>query len=286
MRAFSKFEKSIIKRMIELDEKSRSLNVLGNIYNSFSKELSLPDFFYISVISEINVTIQVKKDMINKGKIDLGSFDNEVSKMLLTTVKLFEYLEAHGLAYYIGDLDNKSLGQVWTDEEYETCNFLEAESKALIYKFTRKKIYLTETLRDLVENEFKSEEEIRHEQNQASTTKQLKHTQIALALTFIGLLASILLPMISTIDINIKNSSVKTSLDVKTLESFRHNFEFISEKVKALEKEISHINTSIKDKNYKELGDINNQLKAINLQAQKINNNLKLNTNIHNKVVK
>lgn len=286
MRAFSEFEKSIIKRMIELDENSGSLNVLGNVYDSFSKELSLPDYCYIRVVSEIDVTLQVKKKLIDKSSIDLKSFDDEVSKMLLTTVKLFEYLEEHGLAYYLGDLDFKSLGQVWSDVEYETCNFLEAESKALIYKFTRKKIYLTETLRDLVENNFKSEEEIRHEKNQESIKKQLKRTQIALILTFVGLLASIFLPMLSTTDINIKNSSIVTSLDVETLKSFRHNSELISEKIKSLEKEISHINVSIKNKKYKKLDNINQQLIKINSQIEIISNNFKLNTKTSNKGVK
>ncbi len=47
MRTFSEFEKKIIEHMIVLDEKSGSLNVIGNIFDSFSKELGLPDYCYI-----------------------------------------------------------------------------------------------------------------------------------------------------------------------------------------------------------------------------------------------
>jgi len=42
-------------------KKSGSLNVIGNIFDSFSKELGLPDYCYIKVKSETDVSIQIKK---------------------------------------------------------------------------------------------------------------------------------------------------------------------------------------------------------------------------------
>jgi len=93
MRTFSEFEKKIIERMIVLDEKSGSLNVLGNIFDSFSKELSLPEYCYIKVKSQTDVSIQIKKDVIeNIDPNTLRVLDDELSKFLLTTVKLFDYL--------------------------------------------------------------------------------------------------------------------------------------------------------------------------------------------------
>ena len=103
--------------MIELDEKSGSLNVLGNIFDSFSEELSLPDYCYIKVESKSDVSIQIKKGVIDN--IDLRVLDDKLSKFLLTTVKLLEYLENNGLAYFLGDLNCESLGQVWSDTEYK-----------------------------------------------------------------------------------------------------------------------------------------------------------------------
>jgi len=199
MRTFSKIEQTIIARMIELDEKSGSLNVLGNVFDSFSNELRLPDYCYIKVASETDVSIQIKKEVIEK--IDpstLRVIDDELSKFLITTVKLFEYLENNGLAYFLGDLNVESLGQVWADTEYVTCEFLEEESKSLIYKYIRKKIYVTEELKELAHNDFKSKEDIKW-------NRELFYTRAALAVTFLGLMASILVPVFSTSKIEIKN---------------------------------------------------------------------------------
>lgn len=214
MRSFSKFEKKIIERMIELDDKSGSLNVMSNIYDSFSKELSLPDYCYVKIMSETDISIQIKNNVIEK--IDSSSLlvlDDSLSKVLLTTVKLFEYLEKNGLAYFIGDLELNSLGMVWANTEYVKCEFLEAESKKLIYKYVRKKIYVTEELKELFNNHFKSKEQIWHEEVLASTEKELLYTRVALSLTFLGLLASIIIPLLSTTKIEIKKE-----IKVKNLE--------------------------------------------------------------------
>ena len=232
MRDFSEFEKKIILRMIDLDEKSGALNVLGNIYDLFSKELSLPDYCYVDVKSESCVKIQVKDSVLNSGSLDLNSFDDTVSKMMLTTVMLFEYLEDESLAYFIGDLSFSSVGTICSDEKYTPCDFLENESKALIYKYTRKKIFISESLKVLARNEFKSEEVIRHESSQAAIKKQLAYTQVALVLTFAGLLISVFLPMFLVSDINIKNTKLNTAIDNSTLDAIRHDSNVILTQVK------------------------------------------------------
>jgi len=209
MRIFSEFEKKIIERMIELDEKSGSLNVLGNIFDSFSEELSLPDYCYIKVKSETDASIQIKKDIIDQ--IDpntLRVLDDELSKFLLTTVKLFEYLENNGLAYFLGNLELESLGQVWANTEYVSCEFLEEESKTLLNKYTKKKIYVTEELRELVRNKFKPQERIRWE-------RELFHTRVAVLITFLGLLASILVPLLSTSIVEIKNQTKTGIIEIE-----------------------------------------------------------------------
>jgi len=232
MRNFSDFEKKIILRMIDLDEKSGSLNVLGNIYDLFSKELSLPDYCYVDVKSETDVKIQVKDSVLNSESLDLNSIDDTVSKMMLTVVMLFEHLEDESLAYFIGDLNFSRVGTIYSGENYTPCDFLENESKALIYKYTRKKIFISESLKVLAINGFKSEEVIRHELSQSAIKKQLTYTQIALALTFVGLLVSVFLPMFSVSDINIKNTTLNTTLDKSTLDAISRDSNVILTQVK------------------------------------------------------
>lgn len=276
MRAFSEFERKIIRRMIELDEKPRSLNVLGNILDSFYDNSHLPDFCYISVESETDVSIQVKTEELNRHGVDwIQEVDGNISKILLVTVTLFEYLHESKLAYFVGELDFKSLGQVWADENYTPCDFLEAESKALIYKYTRKKVYLTETLKVLANNDFKSEEELRHEEVQRSTKKQLKFTQVALALTFLGLVASIIVPALSTTKVRIENNTISRALTGST--------DILSNKIATLENEVRSIKNSIDAKQYQGLSDINKQLIELNTHVVEVNKQLNEYVKAHNK---
>jgi len=243
MRSFSEFEKKIINRMIELDEKSGSLNVLGNIFDSFLSELKLPNYCYVEIISEENVTIQLKKDALDQlSPPDLRVIDDQLSKILLTTVKLFEYLEINGLAYFVGDLDLKTLGEVWEDTDYVTCEFLENESKKLLYYYTRKKIYVTEELKEIYRNKFKTEEQI-------STQKELLYTRIALLLAFSGLLSSILIPIIFT-----SNVEIIKELDVK-------NIGLISSEIKKQSNVLSQSSSSINETLYSIKDDIYNLVK-------------------------
>ncbi|GGO80433.1 hypothetical protein GCM10011348_17080 [Marinobacterium nitratireducens] len=232
MRNFSKLEKQIILRMIELDGISGPLNVLSNIYHSFPQELNIPNYCYIDVKSESDVTLKLKSDLFNSGSIDLNSIDEKISKMMLSAVMLFEHLESEGLAYFVGDIGISSIGEICSDEQYITFDSLEKEIKILIYKYTRKRIFVTESLKVLSESGSKSEEVIRHEIAQASTKKQLKYTQFALAFTFLGLLVSIFLPMYSVSDINIKNTPIKMSLDESRLNIIKNDLDELLTQIK------------------------------------------------------
>ncbi|WP_320055761.1 hypothetical protein [Desulfuromonas thiophila] len=219
MRAFSKLEKQLIQRMIELDDKAGSLNVLGNIIDSFYGESHLPDHCYIELKAENDVSIQIRDEALNANAIDwIRSVNEDISKNLLSVVSLFEYLETQKLAYFVGDLNIDSLGEVCTDTEYKRCEFLDDDLKPIIYKYSRKKIFVSETLRVFVEKGYKTDEELRHETEMSSMSEQLKFTRIALGATFLGLLISILVPIYVTSAINIKNDRIITELSPRTIE--------------------------------------------------------------------
>src|SRR5690606_24908640 len=137
MRAFSDLEKQLIHRMIELDDKPGSLNVLGNIIDSFYEESHLPDHYYVSLISPTDVSIQIRDDVIKKNGLDwIRTAGGDISKKLLIVVALFEYLETQKLVFLVGDLDLKSLGEVSVKTDYTRCEFLDDDLKPLIYKYS------------------------------------------------------------------------------------------------------------------------------------------------------
>ncbi|MGI2114230.1 hypothetical protein ACRN9G_11605 [Shewanella frigidimarina] len=221
MRVFSSFEKQLLTKMIDLDQ-SDSLNVLGNLLDTFYGESHLPEHCHIKLISETEVDIYVKTDELNQGNIDLKNVDYDVSKKLLGVIALFEYLEKQKLAYFMGENDFKTLGMVYADANYTACDFLDNEVKPQIYKYSKKRIFVSETLKVLVENSFRTDEEIRHDKEVSTISKQLKFTQFALVTTVLGLVISIMVPILVTSDIDIKNDIIVTELNEKTITETRN----------------------------------------------------------------
>lgn len=220
MRVFSQLEKQLIQRMIKLNDEVGSLNVLGNIIDSFYGESHLPDYCYVELKAKKDVSIQIRDDALNTNGIDwIRSVDKDISTKLISVVSLFEYLETQKLVYFVGDLNIDSLGEVWVGTKYTRCEFLDDDLKPIIYKYSRKKIFVSETLRVFVENGFKTDEELRHEKEVSSMSEQLKFTRIALGATFLGLLISIFVPILVTSEIDIKNDRIITELSPKTIES-------------------------------------------------------------------
>ena len=222
MRAFSYLEKQIVRKMIELDETPGSFNVLANILYSFSSDSHLPDYCYIHVKSEADVAIMVRTEVRKEHGGDwLSEVDGKISRLLLTTVKLFEFLEKNELAFFVGDYDISTLGETWVDTAYDRCEFLAPESKALIYRFTRKKVYVSESLKALAENKFKPLEQIRHE-------KELLATRITLGVTFAALIASILVPVLGTTAVKVLNSEFSVSPGRSMSELIQKNTDAVS----------------------------------------------------------
>ncbi|HGY4915452.1 TPA: hypothetical protein ACNU9R_005247 [Citrobacter freundii] len=212
MRTFSDLEKTLVRKMIELDDRSCSLNILGNIINSFNGHTGLPEFCYIELKSESDVFIQVESHALEKNGMDwVRGIDNDISKKLLTVVALFQYLEDEKLAYFTGDLGIKNLGVKCDSAEYTRCEFLDDDLKPLIFKYSRKKIFVSETLRLLATNGFKTDEELRHEAEIVSMGKQLNITRWALGLTVLGLIISIMIPTLTISSVELKNIELVNS---------------------------------------------------------------------------
>ncbi|MEF1208018.1 hypothetical protein, partial [Photobacterium damselae] len=108
-------------------------------------------------------------------------------------------------------------------------------------------------LRAFVNNQFKTDEELRHEKEVSAISEQLKFTRIALGMTIVGLFISILVPILVTSDIDIKNDKVVTELNEKT----------IFEAEKALKAALIPLTTELEN-NQRELENISNAVKESN----------------------
>lgn len=219
MRAFSRFEQKIINKLIELDGKKGSLVNLANVIDLLYSD-GIPDYYFIQVNSSNDVVLQIKDTEIACDELrKMQDAEDNVSKVVIPTVLLFEHLEVNGFAYFTGNLNFSSIGDESSDEKYTRCDFLDDEIKKLIYKYTKKRIYLTESLRVFVSNGFKNEDDLRHERELDATNSQLNVTRLALLVTFLGLLASIFVPISSTSAVRLVNETAALDVYVNELGS-------------------------------------------------------------------
>lgn len=211
MRKFSSFEQEVITRLIELDaEEDLAITLPNLIERLYSK--GIPDYYYIEVNPNKDVVLQIKSTDYVPAKIEAA--EHNVSRIVLPTVLLFEYLAANGFARFTGNLKQTAIGKKYVNESYTRCDFLDSEIKEIIYKYTQKRIYLTEALRVFVASGFKTEEALRHEEELGAIKLQLKITILALIISTVGLLASILLPIFNSSAVRLVNDKVTLSITI------------------------------------------------------------------------
>lgn len=197
---FNEYEQELIKDIIRFESEEK-VNNLQNLFDQLGGKSYLPESCYIQIDSPDNIFLQIDNDIVKHSGIEaLKELEFQINRKILTTVSLLEYLEKRRLAFFIGDFDIKILGKKSkaSDNEYTpSSNFIEKENKILLYKYARKRIFVSETLIALEKDNFLSREEIRHREIQNSTSKQLKITQKALVITTIGLITSIIVSIFS-----------------------------------------------------------------------------------------
>lgn len=229
MRSLSETEKKLIKSIIELDGEDDSQIYLGNVFDKFYNEISSQSHSFVKLIAEDDVAIMVKSKLIS-GRDPFQPLEHaqRIRTLLLTTAKLMEFLEFNGYAYFLGEEDLSILGDKWRDENYTKVDILESEIKKLVFKYAKRRIYISEDLRQLYNNGFKTREESMHEEEIEIVRKQLRNTWIALIITAIGLLISIISPLVTTEKVEIISNTqtqeqnaliVETQNDLEAMEN-------------------------------------------------------------------
>jgi len=243
MRSFSDYEKELIKRIVDLN-KLGHLNTLANIIKH-----DLPDEYYIAVNSAKDVKIKVNKVFLeqNPSLEQVKNIDDCVTTTLLTIITLFEYLASERLAFLFGDTGLDKLGMYVEGGDYDTFEFIDNDVMNLMFIYTRKKIFVSETLICLVDNDFKSVEQIHSEKSYAVSDKSLGITKTGVYVSIGALVVSILAFGVSvytftiqasrTTSVNVVNKEIPISL-IHTQEKLLNQVAYDVAGMKALLKEI------------------------------------------------
>jgi len=236
---FSELEKKIINSLLSLDERD-GLNVLGNIITEY-----LPSDYYIQINSESDAKIMLLSEA--ESRIDLSLLDSNLYKLLLTIFSLFEHLKSERYIHFAGKYDASNLGIVCADEQYIACEFIDEDLQKPLHEYATHKFFITETFRQFVADGYKTKNEIKG-------SEELWYTRVALGVTFVGLIASIFIPLLSTTEINLKNEVLQISskkatnqyIDRKVLEN-KVLIENLTEKVDLLSTDITQTIDSINE---------------------------------------
>jgi len=213
MRVFNDFERGIIRQAIKLDEKPGSLNTLNNLINK-QKEPDIPDYCYVSIEHPGAVKLMIMQSELTRHGADfVKTLDKSISKKLLTIVELFYYLKTERLAFFNGNLDLKVLGKKVEGVDYTGVNFGDIELANYVFRDANKRIYISDTLKKIANNNFKTDEQILREKEINSQKWQLRCTQIGLALTVAALASSIYLTKKNTSTILITNKEIPVSIN-------------------------------------------------------------------------
>lgn len=178
MRLFNSKEKTIIQQLINGTANSLvylPINVFNDIFQS-------RDVGFIGDSTMELVFPRIENDSINKS---LTIYND-----ILERVLLIDYLEKEGLIYIIPTstsvYETKTFGNVFTLNR--TVMKIDQSIGEILLKCINRPVYVSETLKDYVNNGFKSLEDLALEE----TKKQTKYSFYAVILAFVAIIISML----------------------------------------------------------------------------------------------
>lgn len=281
-RNFSDFEKDVIRRMLEIDANQGFL-VLNNLLARGGGNSLLPYDCYIDLKSEREVTIKVRDENLKGASPDVfKDIDWTVSKIILSVTDLFRHMEETGLVVLYGDYNAEAIGNQWQDEPYQTCNFIDDDLMPRIYQLARRRVFVSESLRKLAEDEFLTQEEIRHNEEMASARRSLKISWVANGVAIIGLLSSLLIPFFKSDSVTIANQSLAGVVEIpelKNLQAMGSNHQRSQDKIEValgkMESSIVNLSvssnsevTKVREDITGALGEIRDTLKSLNAEKE------------------
>lgn len=194
MREFSLFEQKIIRKILDVFSIPGGLSVLGNVL-----EFELDPNLYIQLSSETECPVKIKLDYVNHlvdryGTPALSQVVKELETKLLLTVRLIDYLESENLVILSGNLAITLLGEQEVGATYASYDLGDANLVRMVYQYSRKKLTPTQALTTLVQNNFKTDEELRLNREFQLNRNTVKWTAGSVMIAGLALVASIVIP--------------------------------------------------------------------------------------------
>ena len=186
MRQFSELEKEIVKRLSEWEVilKKQPTNHFMVTFDALINDLSKKYNGKLIISVGLGIFPSIELQTANVSSLKNYEINNQMTRDIINTVNFIDYLSKNELIYFVSP---NRLFQNWTSPVElgkiigtDTIHTNTIEDISFIDKvkmFYNKDIYPTQTLVDYYNNNYKSDEEIRHNENLKIASDSLIETQ-------------------------------------------------------------------------------------------------------------
>lgn len=224
MVSFSQFEKNIIKDIIALDKEAG--NALISLQNIISKSSSIESAsdYYIEVASSGKSCIMIKLEANSLERLE--EVDKHFALNILPCALLLSKLEKSGLIFSMGEDDKSIVGDFWEKEKYIPYRSMGNKAKDIVFQYSSKNFYITESLKELVEKDFMTEADRQHKRELDRADENIKLSKrglgISIAAVFISIAANAVFSynaIFGTTSVNVVNAIERESVKEKECEN-------------------------------------------------------------------
>jgi hypothetical protein len=262
VRVFSDFERIIIEELIKGYKKDNYVNCLNNLL-TLRADIQ-PQGYFLTNNHHGGLSQVFTYTTDEQIEIDFGS---SINSFIMSLIELFEYLEQNKLIILVPltlETGETSLGRE-KEADLKRFDSLPDSFRKRLYPFAASEIFISQTLMNHVNNQYKSSEDLRHEEEMDKLSDQLAHTKKAFWFSFSGLLLSVIISAVS-VGVNIWG---KTTVKVEQKPSDQ------------MPSELLIISKTLKDISSKH-NDISQSLMEISTDQKKVSENLERIGPFHN----
>jgi hypothetical protein len=192
MRQFSELEKEIVKRLSEWEVilKTQPTNHYMVTFDALINDISIKYNGKMIISVGLGIFPSIELQTANSSSLKNYKINNQMTRDIINTVNFLDYLSKNELIYFISPnrllqtwTSPVELGKIIGNDTIHTNTIEDASFVDKVKLFYSKEIYPTQTLIDYYNNDYKSDEELRHNENTKFANDSLIETQKGLKIS-------------------------------------------------------------------------------------------------------
>lgn len=249
MKDLSEVEKKFLIRLIQLSKYTQNV-FLGNILDDYLENIDV----FLDHKNE-RVEYRFDEDKFSKDIYDLTSTARTISWNISIIIKLLKYLESQDLVLLYQESiireNHTRFGRLTANSNYIRYRENDEEITDLLLKNAHKVIIVGQTIKEYVENEFKTKSDLQHIESVKIAKEDLKIARKALdkatksvKQSSIAIIISIILGILSvwvSFIFNEQQLENETKINQTQYDDFMESIRLTNDKLKSIDKSINEI---------------------------------------------